>query len=571
MKKIFALFLLILALSVFAGAQSPMELAQEAKNMTPAAYYELSQEAERIYQQQNYAKAAQAYEKLTAAYPFDGEKWYLLGRARYQTGQFKEAAQAFVKAEEIGVPPHARFNVAYAARAFAQAGDANRALDWLERSVFVNRYEASLGLFQERVFDNLRQNLRFQKLVAPIVAKDVSRADGWRTDIDYLISQIKLRNAVYSKQPLPDKLVRAADKLKREIPKLSDEQMMVEMQHLLTLLGQTHNSLFTPGNLVKLTQLPLYFYVFPEGLYIVDAVAPYEDLIGVKVLRFDDTTAERAIEASKYLVGRENDMAILWTVPENLKVVQYLHALKITKNPDRVILTVVDKDGKTRTVSPEPVSLLARRKLQAPRLPNLSAPPLYLTRPDDQHWFEYLPKEKTLYLQFNQVSNKQNGESLAQLGLRLREFLAKTDVRNLVVDVRRNNGGNTYFYTELLRTLIDFDSNGNNRLFIITGRWTFSAAINFIADVDRLTNAVFVGEPSSSPPLTVGGDEGQITLPYSGVGGALSSSSWALTGPRETRLWIPPDIPVQTNAKDYFANRDPVMETILTMLPKDRK
>ncbi len=346
---------------------------------------------------------------------------------------------------------------------------------------------------------------------------------------------------------------------------------MVEMQHLLTLLGQTHNSLFTPGNLVKLTQLPLYFYVFPEGLYIVDAVAPYEDLIGVKVLRFDDTTAERAIEASKYLVGRENDMAILWTVPENLKVVQYLHALKITKNPDRVILTVVDKDGKTRTVSPEPVSLLARRKLQAPRLPNLSAPPLYLTRPDDQHWFEYLPKEKTLYLQFNQVSNKQNGESLAQLGLRLREFLAKTDVRNLVVDVRRNNGGNTYFYTELLRTLIDFDSNGNNRLFIITGRWTFSAAINFIADVDRLTNAVFVGEPSSSPPLTVGGDEGQITLPYSGVGGALSSSSWALTGPRETRLWIPPDIPVQTNAKDYFANRDPVMETILTMLPKDRK
>jgi hypothetical protein len=45
MKKIFALFLLVLALSVFATAQSSMELAQEAKNMTAAAYYELSQEA----------------------------------------------------------------------------------------------------------------------------------------------------------------------------------------------------------------------------------------------------------------------------------------------------------------------------------------------------------------------------------------------------------------------------------------------------------------------------------------------------------------------------------------------
>ncbi len=336
----------------------------------------------------------------------------------------------------------------------------------------------------------------------------------------------------------------------------------------MSLLRQTHNGLFVPGNLVKLKHLPLYFYAFPEGLFVVDAVAPYEYLIGAKIVSFDDTPAERAIEATRYIAGVENDMGILWTVPGNLSVIQYLHALKLIKNPDKVNLTIVDREGKTSTVSPEPIASLPRQKLKAPRISNLPAPPLYLTKPDDQHWFEYLPDHKTVYLQFNQVSNKQNGESLSQFGLRLRDFLSKTEVRNLIVDVRRNHGGNTYFYTELLRTLIDFNANKDNKLFVVTGRWTFSATINFIADVDRLTNAIFVGEPSGSPPSTVGGDESQITLPYSGIGGALSVTSWALTGPRDTRLWVPIDIPIQTTAKDYFANRDSVMETVMTLINK---
>ena len=149
--------------------------------------------------------------------------------------------------------------------------------------------------------------------------------------------------------------------------------------------------------------------------------------------------------------------------------------------------------------------------------------------------------------------------------------MLKNDVRNLIVDVRRNNGGDTYIYSELLRTLIDFDTNTNNRLFVLIGRSTFSATANFITDLDRLTNAIFVGEPSGGKPITMGSDESPLILPYSGVRGAISSTVWQLTGPRDTRLWITPDIPIQLSAKEYFANRDPVMETVLTLLRKNTK
>lgn len=552
------------------NAQPTRTLLQETKEITPTGYYELSQQADQFFQESNYAKAAEAFETLVKAYPLDGEKWRRLGVSLYQSGNFREAIPAFLKAQELGVIPSPQNNAVNIARSYNRLGDTDNALLWLDKAVHELRLNNKQDLRADTAFTSLRNNPRFLELVGTLPNRSFSRDEGWSYDVDYLLSEIKRLNAVYSKAPLPAELVRASEQLKQEIPKLSPEQIFVEMQHLLTFLGQTHNGLFGGGERLKQTFLPVRFYAFPEGLYIVDALPPYEDLIGARVLRFDDTSAEQAIDATRYVTARENDMQVLWFVPENLKALQTLYALKITKNPDQVTLSVVDREGKTRTIKPEPVTSLPRQKLKAPQLTGIASPPLYLTRPDDQYWFEYLPDRKTIYLQFNQVTNKPNGESIAEFGLRLRDSLTKTEARNIIVDVRRNNGGNTYFYPELLRTLIDFDSRKGNQLFVLTSRWTFSATSNFIADLDRLTNAVFVGEPSSSTPRLVGGDEAAIVLPYSGITGALSATSWALTGPRDSRRWIPMNIPVQTTAKDYFANRDPVMKTVIDLINNNK-
>jgi hypothetical protein len=574
-KYIFALFIILVSLNLPAPGQIPAtELMKEIHGMTPPAYYELSQEARRFYRERNYEKAAESYEKLTKAYPWDGEKWRRLAMSLYRTGKFREAIQPFLRAQELGMVPAPQYNALYLAESYARTEDTDNAFLWLEKVVGDFRFNDKPSLLENPAFDSIKNNPRFLKLAGVSGKSEFKRDEGWRADIDYLLSEVKRLNPVYSKQPLPNEIVRAANRLKIQISKFSDAQILFEMQHLLALLRQSHNGLDfdQQGKLVKLTQLPLVFYAFPEGLYIVDAAAPYEDLIGARVLRFDNTTAKRALQATEYVVPRENEMAILWSGPDFLKLVQLLHALKLTASPDRVNLTVLDREGKTRIVDPKPVPVSRGSKLKAPRLANLPAPsPLYLSRPDDKYWFEYLPQDKTVYFQYNQVSHKQESESLADFGLRLRDFLTKNEVRNLIVDVRRNNGGSTFEDAEILRTIGEFDANRDNKIFVFIGRNTFSAASNFITDVDRLTNAVFVGEPSSSTPLMIGGDEAILVLPYSGVMGFIASTSWQLTAPRDTRLWISPDVPVQLTAKDYFANRDPLMDTILTMLRKGTK
>lgn len=552
------------------GEGDVQALAKGPTGITPLAYYNLARAAERSFEASDWAQAARLYEETTTAYPWNGEHWRRLGIARSRTREFRRAARAFARADEVGILPYPQHNAVNAARSYARAGEPDSALAWVERALYHYRLENLPTLAGDTAFGALRQHPRFHELVRAAPEPAPGRDEGWRYDLEHLLAEIRRMNAVFSRQPLPDTLARAADRLRQRIPRLTDAQIAVEMQHILVLLGHNHNTLYFPyapgvSGRVAFTQLPLQLYAFPDGMYVTDAAPPYEELIGARVLRFDDTPAEQALRATGYVKDRENGVEILGSGPAFLVIPQVLHALGLTRNADRAELTVVDRSGRTRTVAPVPIPQQPGKKLEAPRIPGVAAPPLYLRNPRDEFWFEPLPADGALYLQFNQVANKR-GESLAQFGIRFRKVLAERGVRNLVVDVRRNNGGNTYLYPELLRTLIRFDAGEGNRLFVLIGRRTFSATSNFIADLDRLSDAVFVGEASGGKPLTLGGDGSDVVLPFSGMRAGLSNVTWQLTAPRDTRLWIAPDVPVALTAADYFANRDPVLETVLEMI-----
>jgi hypothetical protein len=390
-------------------------------------------------------------------------------------------------------------------------------------------------------------------------------------------------NATFAGHPLPDSLTRASEQLLRDIPSISDAAVIVRMQQLLAMLGQSHNSIFFPGlesnARVRFTTLPLTFYPFSDGLFIVDAAPAYADLIGARVTGFDGSTVEQALDAVRTLAAIDQSplatASSAWWPGEpsmgQLATPEVLHALGITRDPSRVTLTVVDRSGRRRDVSLIPGSFTRPRKMQPSKTPDAGSTPLYLSQPADYFWYAPLPLPGALYVQINQISNKAGGETLTAFGRRLRRALDSAGTRDLVIDVRRNNGGNTYLYTELLRTLVRFDADTGHRLVVLAGRYTYSAAMNFITEINRLTYAVFAGEPSGGAPVQLGGDESTTILPYSRISGALSSRMWQLTSPGDSRHWIVPDLPVALSSVDYFANRDPVLETVLTYLGTARR
>jgi hypothetical protein len=100
------------------------------------------------------------------------------------------------------------------------------------------------------------------------------------------------------------------------------------------------------------------------------------------------------------------------------------------------------------------------------------------------------------------------------------------------------------------------------RIYVVMGRNTFSAAQVFLARMNRETNARFAGEPSSSRPNFVG-EESMVQLPWSGAIGSISDR-YHETIPGDTREWIAPSIRYDPSARDYFANRDLLLEMVLT-------
>ena len=82
-----------------------------------------------------------------------------------------------------------------------------------------------------------------------------------------------------------------------------------------------------------------------------------------------------------------------------------------------------------------------------------------------------------------------------------------------------------------------------------------------------MTNAVFVGEHSSSRPNFTG-EETNVQLPYSGLRLSISSAHWQDSYPGDRRPWISVAIPVKLSSTDYFQNRDPVLETLEQVLSK---
>jgi hypothetical protein len=292
-------------------------------------------------------------------------------------------------------------------------------------------------------------------------------------------------------------------------------------------------------------------------------------------MKFGGRTVDEVFRAIDTITSRDNGIWIKQVAPYRMRHLPLMHALGVIPDPEKVALMLRGLDGKERIVT-----LVADTtqpniwniKPNPPEWVNLSQTlstpvPLYLKNAAAPYWFEYLAGDKTLYFQYNSVRNDQK-ESFADFTARLFKFIKENDVEKLVIDLRWNNGGNTYLLTPLVHGLISNEKiNRRGHLFVITGRRTYSAAQNASTFFDRHTNAIFVGEPTGASPNFVG-EEDPFVLPYSKILANVSHLYWQSAYPQDNRTWVAPELYVPPTFKAYSENRDEALEMILKYRPK---
>lgn len=572
MKQICLLVGVIAAMSLPSTASAQRSAADLTAPLAapddPLAYYADREAASVAMEERDFAEAEPLLQRLTSAYPLDADTWAELAFAQNRLGKSAEAIAAYQRVMALAGPGYARARTRISAL-YVQLADYDAALDWLEQMVMQDAYLDRPGLISAGLPAPMRDDPRFRVIAGDIDTSGMTREQGWRTDLDFLLSEIHRLSPRHRDGELPAEVVAVHRQLYADAGSLSDEQMYAGVSRLVGALNQNHTMMWglAPGRPPAahpiLRYLPVQLYFFPEGVFVIGAGENVRDLVGAQLLAIDGTPTLAAFAQVRETMSVGGASEALASGPLRLIDAALLNGLGVTQRPERASLRLRLRDGRTVTQVLDTVTEPIVSKLPPP--PRVTAPP-FLTHAAESHWLEVWPDAATVYAQVSQMAPDED-ETLPAFGLRLRSALAESNARNVIVDLRLNNGGDTFTYVELLRTLLAFSVQEGHKVYVLIGRNTYSAAVNFTTDLERLANPVFVGEPTGATGNQEG-DEGAIRLPYSGLRANIAGVLWQLSHPWDERRFIAPDAPVQLTAADYFAGRDPALEITRALIAR---
>jgi hypothetical protein len=543
--------------------------ALDADDKAPAKavqYFDLLSSARRAAAAGQHRNAVELYRKALAINADDGTVHRLLGHALYALQNFGEAATEYELARAHGFLEAADGAYRIAA-CYALAGEADLAFRWLE-SALRSRLKNRSQIAEDPRFERLRGDPRFAECVAALPRGIAGREAGWKHDLGFLASEIRRLHPSYAKE-LPRAFEERLRALERQVNSLTDRRIAIEIMALLASLGDAH-SVMMPFGMKRgtLSRLPVQLYAFSDGIFVIDAPDSQREWIGSKVLEIGGREVDKLGVSIRPYLSRDNDQFLRFAVPFGLTMPDLLGAVGARVDGGQVKLRLL-RDGRTSVVPIEGVEgPLDSEKLPLKLIPpknRSSPPPDYLAHLAENFWLKSADSS-SLYVQMNQCQDAE-GKTLVQFAAAIAGKVKESRPRNLILDLRLNNGGNYEAMFPIAKSLINFQaSRPDARLFVIIGRNTLSAAQNFIGLLDDVCEPIFVGEPSGSKPNHAG-DDTLVTLPYSGIMASISCA-YHQTNFRDGREWIAPGIPVGLSSEEYLGQRDPAIEAITSFIAK---
>jgi len=272
------------------------------------------------------------------------------------------------------------------------------------------------------------------------------------------------------------------------------------------------------------------------------------------VTAIGDRTIAEVVELVRPLVPHDNESGFRWLLPEYLTTAEVLRGLGIVAGDTA---TYSFADGTDAVLEPVDAGEVASTLGGAPAPLPTEHDPVWLRELATDQWLTTLEGGKVVYLGYRLTTGPTHDTAE-----RLFALARKPGVRRVIVDVRLNHGGDNTTFGPLLDVLAR--PVVERKLVVLTGRSTFSAAGNFVADVDRATRARFVGEPAGGAP-SQWGDSIAIMLERTGLTVHVATAYWEFGPPGDKRQETPVDVRVEPTAADFFAGRDPVLARALAL------
>jgi hypothetical protein len=187
------------------------------------------------------------------------------------------------------------------------------------------------------------------------------------------------------------------------------------------------------------------------------------------------TTAE-TLEKVKPLLSAENDYEFHANGQVFLQMPEVLHYLGVIDSPESLEIEVQKEDNSTAKITLP--ALTNKEYFSGARWistrPNGVPTPLYDGNYQDNYWYKFLEESKTLYFYYGWTNNQKGKPTLKDFFKEMFEEFDKSGAKKLVIDLRKNSGGN---YQKTLPLIEEIkkrpELNQKGKIYVVTSRHTF--------------------------------------------------------------------------------------------------
>lgn len=388
----------------------------------------------------------------------------------------------------------------------------------------------------------------------------------WGSDIEYIKVELpKNHYNLYMVRSEQD-FFTGLDEISKIKNQLSDFEVAVKLQQLIATFGDSHTTLSLEPFLDYNKILPIGLMWFSDGLWIQSTTKSNETILGAKITKINGNAINEVIDSLSTISAIDNQASVKKSAPKIIPAVQFLEYFGFTSRPE--IKLTLEKNGETLEYTINPEQMNRNNIVRA--LPNPI--PLCYQKTRLLFWSSVLANDNVFYIQYNQCwsreyppygfkGNIQELPSFSDFHKAIVDSIKKNDFNKVVFDIRFNGGGNSEQGTELIKDLSNIDKiHDKGKLYVITGRDSYSSAIINIMDFKNSTNAILVGEETSGKPNHLG-DIKSLILPSSALTLQYSTKYFKRTD--KDLKTITPDKIIESSFTDFKNGKDPVIEWIL--------
>jgi hypothetical protein len=379
----------------------------------------------------------------------------------------------------------------------------------------------------------------------------------WNQDLDYLAEELPKRHINLFANISSESFYNEINTLKQISSEFDYNRMFFSIMKIVASAGDAH-TLITPKDPSTFNLFPVEGYWFAEGYYITSASTEYQQILGKRLIRINNHSIEEVFDLVKPLISHENNQQLKNSSPQyfmSADVLSFIKVLDKTDKADFFFEGIGNLEIKSFSYSS-----FAGLNFVNLLIENNTSLPYYLQNTSRNYWYTYIEENKLLYFQYN-LCRESNDKTFQAFVNELFSFADNNTVDKLVVDLRNNPGGSS----PIFRTFINGikarpEINLNGKLFVITGRKTFSSAMLNTLEMKSETNALFYGEPTGAKPNHFG-EQKSFDLPNLAITVGYSTKYFNYSS--ENTPTFTPDILVEISFDNYINGIDPVLEKII--------